>query len=129
MHLYTINDIITPMKLRVTYAKRKYKGKTYTTPLVVTSYRDAAGVPRHKTIINLSALPQFLVSLIEKGLKLGDVDILHQYGLIDDFKYLTSLVIGPAYAVFQLLNELGIILVLKSFLTKTQVMIICALII
>jgi transposase len=117
------------MKLRVIYAKRKYKGKTYTTPLVVTSYRDAGGVPRHKTVINLSALPSFLVSLIEKGLKLGDVDVLHQYGLIADFKYLTSLVIGPAYVVFQLLKELEIIVILKTFLTKTQVMIICALII
>ena len=117
------------MKLRVIYAKRKYKGKTYTTALVVTSYRDAAGVSRHKTVINLSALPSFLVSLIEKALKLGDVDILHQYGLIADFKYLTSLVIGPAYVVFQLLKELGIIAILKTFLTKTQVTIICALII
>lgn len=116
------------MKLRVIYAKRRYKGKIYTTPLVVTSYRDAKGVPRHKTLINLSALPSFLISMIEKALKDGDVEALQQYGLVTDFNYLQSLTIGPAYVVFQLLNQLGIVHLLKTFLTKVQAMIICAII-
>lgn len=56
------------MKLRVIHAKRRYKDKIYTTPLVVTSYRDSKGVPRHKTLINLSVLPSFLITIIENAL-------------------------------------------------------------
>ena len=44
------------MKLRVAYAKRRYKDKVYETPLVVTSYRDANGVARNKTIVSLANL-------------------------------------------------------------------------
>lgn len=117
------------MKLRVTYAKRKYKGKEYTTPLVVTSYRDAQGTPRHKTVINLSPLPSFLISIIDKALKQGKSEILEEHGLIDDIKYHNSLTIGPAYVVFQLLKQIGIHQIMKTFLTKIQVIIISALII
>ena len=103
------------MKLRVIYATRKYKDKKYSTPLVVTSYRDAKGVPRHKTVINLSPLPSFLIKIIEKGLKLGDTQVLEEYGLINDFKYKYSLIIGPVYVVFQLLCQLSIYPILKTF--------------
>ena len=117
------------MRLRVIYAKKRYKDKIYTTPLVVTSYRDAKGVPRHKTLINLSVLPSFLITTIENALKDGDVEVLQQHSLISDFKYLQSLTIGPAYVVFQLLHQLHIVHLLKTYLTKAQALVICALII
>ena len=53
------------MKLRVAYAKRRYKDKVYETPLVVTSYRDEHGTSRNKTIVSLAKLPKYIVEAIE----------------------------------------------------------------
>ena len=60
------------MKLRVAYAKRRYKDKVYQTPLVVTSYRDENGVARNQTVLSLAALPRHAVKALEKALKNGD---------------------------------------------------------
>ena len=76
------------MKLRVSYAKCRYKDKTYVTPLVVTSYRDEEGVSRNRTMCSLAKMPDFIVRLIEKALKLGDADILEEYVHIKEVKHL-----------------------------------------
>lgn len=60
------------MKLRVTYAKRSYKDRTYITPLVQYSYRDEHGTPRHKTVVSLAQLPAYVVKVIDEALKQGD---------------------------------------------------------
>ena len=60
------------MKLRVAYAKCRYKDRVYETPLVVTSYRDEHGTSRNKTIVSLAKLPKYIVKLVEEGLKRGD---------------------------------------------------------
>ena len=67
------------MKLRVAYAKRRYKDKVYETPLVVTSYRDENGVARNRTILSLAKLPAYIVKLVEEGLKRGDAGALDEY--------------------------------------------------
>ena len=57
------------MKLRVNYAKRRYKDKVYVTPLLVYSYRDEKGVPRNKTVFNLSILPPSAITALGKALR------------------------------------------------------------
>ena len=96
------------MKLRVAYAKRRYKDRTYSTPLVVTSYRDANGTPRNKTLASLAKLPAFIVDLIDRALRLGDSNVLEQYLHIGQLKHLRSLIVGPVYVVVSLLKQLGI---------------------
>ncbi|MCP4201635.1 MAG: IS1634 family transposase [bacterium] len=108
------------MKLRVAFAKRRYKDRTYSTPLVVTSYRDSHGTPRNKTLASLAKLPAFLVDLIDRALRLGDTDVLAQYLHIGELKHVRSLVVGPVYLVFSLLKQLGIFDLLRAHLSPKQ---------
>ena len=108
------------MKMRVAYAKRRYKDKVYETPLVVTSYRDENGTPRNKTLANLAKLPKFVVELIEKALKRGDDSVLEEYVHIDDLKYPGSTVIGPSFVALALLKQLGVFELLTKSLTPKQ---------
>lgn len=96
------------MKLRVSYARRRYKDKVYETPLVVTSYRDEKGVSRNRTIVSLAKLPKFIVKLVEEGLKRGDARALEDYALVDEVAYQGSVVAGPAFVVLTALKQLGI---------------------
>jgi transposase len=117
------------MKLRVAYAKRRYKERTYATPLVVTSYRDANGTPRNKTLASLAKLPSFLVDLIDRALRLGDSDVLKQYVHLEELKHLCSLVVGPVYVVFSLLKQLGIYDLLRAWLPVKQAAAILAIVV
>ena len=117
------------VKLRVAYAKRRYKDRTYTTPLIVTSYRDANGTPRNKTLTSLAKLPSFLVDLIDRALRLGDSDVLQQYVHLEELKHLHSLVVGPVYVVFRLLKQLGIYDLLRSWLSLKQAAAILAIVV
>lgn len=117
------------MRLRVAYAKRRYKDRTYTTPLVVTSYRDANGTPRNKTLTSLAKLPSFLVDLIDRALRLGDSSVLRQYVHIEELKHLRSLVVGPVYVVFRLLKQLGIYDLLRAGLSLQQAAAILAIVV
>ena len=114
------------MKLRVAYAKRRYKDKVYVTPLVVTSYRDKNGISRNKTLCSLAKLPDFVVKVIEKTLKLGDTSVLDQYVHIRDIYFLCSVVIGPVFVVFTLLKQLGIFSLLMAHLSFKQAAVILA---
>jgi len=96
------------MKMRVAHAKRRYKNKVYSTPLVVTSYRDEKGIARNKTLANLSKLPDFIVRLVEEGLKSGDTDLLDQYVRVTDVTADETIEVGPAFVVLSILEQLGI---------------------
>lgn len=96
------------MKLRVAYAKSSYKGKTYITPLVVTSYRDEHGVSRNKTIVSLAKLPPHIVSLIDAALKQGDSASVAEMVPLDSITYSGSIVVGPAFVALSLIKQLGI---------------------
>jgi hypothetical protein len=117
------------MKLRVAYAKRRYKDRTYSTPLVVTSYRDSHGTPRNKTLASLAKLPAFLVDLIDRALRLGDTDVLAQYLHIGELKHVRSLVVGPVYLVFSLLKQLGVFDLLRARLSPKQAAAILAIVV
>ena len=117
------------MKLRVSYAKRSYKERLYQYPLVVTSYRDASGTPRHKTVANLAKLPTFVVDLIDRALRLGDTDVLENYVRIDQLEHLRSLVLGPVFVTLSLLKQLGIFALLHLSLSAKQAAAILAIIV
>lgn len=115
-HVYIIG-----MKLRVTYAKSRYKDKTYITPLVVTSYRDKNGTARNKTLANLSKLPSFVVKIIEESLKRGDSSVLDEYVLINELQHIDSVSIGPVFVALSLCKQLGIYELVSKHLPKKQV--------
>jgi len=108
------------MKMRVAYAKRRYKEKIYVTPLVVTSYRDAQGVARNETLANLAKLPEFLVKMVEEALRRGDASVLEEYVPIREVQYPGSVVVGPAAVALSLLGQLGIAPLLEECLPPQQ---------
>ena len=108
------------MKLRVAYARRRYKDKVYETPLVVTSYRDGEGVSRNKTIASLAKLPNYIVELVEEGLKRGDASALDDCVALHEIAYPGSVVVGPAFVVLTVLKQLGIYDAVMSSLPPQQ---------
>ena len=96
------------MKLRVAYAKSRYKGKVYRTSLVVTSYRDEHGVARNKTLVSLAKLPAFVVEVIDQALKLGHSHVLDDYVSIHEIDPVESVVVGPVWVAWTVLKQLGI---------------------
>ena len=121
--------IVTYMKLRVSYAKSSYKGKIYTTPLVQHSYRDENGTPRHKTVLSLARLPDYVVKVIDEALKRGDASVLDDRVPKKSFHYQFSVCIGAAFAASGILLQLGVIELLKKLLTKSRSVVIAAFII
>lgn len=117
------------MKMRVGFAKRRYKDKVYETPLVITSYRDDDGTPRNKTLANLSKLPPFLVELIAAALRRGDASVLEEYVPIKEIKHLASLVVGPVFVVLSMLKQLGLFDLLKTCLAAKHFLVIVALVV
>ena len=112
--------MINIMKLRVAYAKSRYKGKVYQTPLVVTSYRDEHGTARNKTLVSLAKMPAFLVELIDQALKLGDTSVLEKYVSLEELQYLHAVVLGPVWVVWSVLQQLGIFAWLRASLSFPQ---------
>ena len=108
------------MKLRVAYAKRRYKDKIYETPLVVTSYRDEHGTSRNKTMVSLAKLPKYIVKLVEEGLKRGDASALDEYVPLRDIEYPGSVVVGPSFVVLTVLQQLGVYEALLTLLSPPQ---------
>ena len=108
------------MKLRVAYAKRRYKDKVYVTPLVVTSYRDEKGTARNKTILSLVNMPKFVVKLIEEGLKRGDASVLDEYAPVKTIAYENALAVGPAFVALQVLRQLGVCQAIQAALPQQQ---------
>jgi len=108
------------MKLRVAYAKRRYKDRVYETPLVVTSYRDEEGVSRNETIVSLAKLPRYIVKLVEEGLKRGDMSALSEHVAVRDIEYPGSVVVGPTFVVLTVLKQLGVYEALQCSLPPQQ---------
>jgi len=117
------------MKMRVAYARSRYKDKVYETPLVVTSYRDENGTARNKTIVSLAKLPRFIVRLVQEGLKRGDDSVLEEYVHVKDFDYVRSVVVGPVFVVLSVLKQLGIFGLLMASLSMKQAAAILAIIV
>lgn len=108
------------MKLRVTYAKRSYKDRVYTTPLVQYSYRDEHGTPRHKTVLSLAKLPDHVVKAIDEALQHGDTRVLETQAPVANFRYERAVSLGPAWVSPQLMTQLGIVAAVRSHLTSAQ---------
>lgn len=108
------------MKLRVAYAKSRYKDKVYQTPLVVTSYRDEQGVARNKTVASLAGLPDHAVKAVEMALKRGDCGPVEEVLGATEIAYNGAVVAGPAFVVLSTLRQLGIFEALTSRLTPQQ---------
>ena len=108
------------MRMRVAYAKRRYKDRVYVTPLVVTSYRDENGTARNKTLANLSKLPRFVVELIERALKRGEAGVLDDYVRVEQLRHEGSLVVGPAFVALTLMKQLGLFSEIMGRLTPKQ---------
>ena len=121
--------ILCLMKLRVTYAKRSYKDKTYITPLVQYSYRDEKGTPRHKTVISLAQMPKYVVKVIDETLKRGDATVLDDYFPKASLQYQFSICVGAAFVAFAMLVQLVIIELLNYHLTKARAVVAAAFII
>lgn len=117
------------MKLRVMYAKSRYKEKTYETPLIVTSYRDEKGVARNKTILSLAKLPRSLVRIIDLALKRGDTQVLDELVHPNEIQFLGVLTVGPVFVVLTLLKQLGIFALLQAHLTLKQSAVILTLVV
>lgn len=94
------------MKLRVTHAKRRYKDKVYVTPLLVYSYRDENGVPRNKTVFNLSILPPHAIAALENALRSPSSPLMTPNDV--HYQYQFSVPFGNVLAVKHLMGELGI---------------------
>jgi len=94
------------MKMRVDYIKKIVKGKTYSYPFLVSSYRDDNGKPTKKIIECLSHLPEEAVNALKVALKSKTEVKLVPEGSIA-FENATSF--GREYVVYELLNQLGII--------------------
>jgi transposase len=108
------------MKLRVAYAKSRYKDKVYQTPLVVTSYRDEQGVARNKTVASLAGLPAHAVKAVETALKCGDCGPAEEALGAAQVAYHGAVVAGPAFVVLSTLRQLGIYEALTSRLSPQQ---------
>lgn len=108
------------MKLSVTYAKSSYKDKTYYTPLVQYAYRDAKGTPRHKTVLSLAEMPDYVVKVIAEALKRGDASVLQDYAPKSSFKYNHSVSLGAAFAALGVLTQIGATELLRSLLSKAH---------
>ncbi len=117
------------MKLRVAYAKSRYKDKVYITPMVVTSYRDEHGVARNKTLVNLAPLPDFVVQLIEQALQRGDASALQDYVLLSEIRHLSSLTLGPVFVVWTVLKQLGLFSLISQALSFPQTCAVLALLV
>ena len=117
------------MKLRVTYAKRSYKDKVYVTPLVQYSYRDEKGVPRHKTLLSLAKLPDYLVKVIDEALKRGENSVIDDLFPEAGIQYQFSVGIGAAFVAWAVLAQLAVTTLLKKYLTEVKALAVTAFII
>ena len=91
------------MKMRVVHAKKRYKDRVYTTPLLMHSYRDENGTPRHKTILNLSSPPAHAIDALDRALREDGSPTVS----LDNVQYEKAVPFGHIAAVSHLAGELG----------------------
>jgi transposase len=104
-------------------ASRTYANKTSECRLLTESYRDKEGIPRHKTILNLSKLPQDISSIIErqvsgkKMVSLGDITQEDNRSL------------GEVSVLYRLAQRVGITKILQQYLGKHIASLVLAMVI
>lgn len=98
------------MKQRVQYIDRKYKDKVYSYPFLVESYRDENGRPNTKIIQKLSHLPEHAVKALSNALKRGDAKAFVQR---DRIQYRNSLPFGDTWALWTIMEQMGIVKALQ----------------
>jgi len=100
------------MKMRVQYISKTVKGKIYSYPFLVHSYRDEKGKPRNKVIENLSHLPENAVGALKEALNSkSEVKLISAESVV----YKKSVSIGSECVVLELIKDLGIIAALGNF--------------
>ena len=98
------------MKQRVQYIDRKYKDKVYSYPFLVESYRDENGRPNTNIIQKLSHLPEHAVKALSYALKHGDDKAFVQR---DRIQYRNSIPFGDTWAIWTIMEQLGIVKALQ----------------
>jgi len=93
------------MKMRVAYIPRPHKNKTYRYPFIVQSYRNDAGKPSTRTIMNLSALPEHVVRAIDAALRNGETA---DSAKSMEVSFEGSVDFGHVWGVWRLMEQLGI---------------------
>lgn len=110
-------------KMFIRDASRTYRNKTSECKLLTKSYRDENGIPRHKTILNLSKLPDKLASTIEqqvKGERMVSLDKITQ----EDNRSL-----GEVTVLQRLAKRLGISQILQKYLGKQIAALVLAMVV
>lgn len=88
--------------MHVAITKRTYKGKTYTSILLRQTYREDGKV-KHRTLANLSALPEHVIDLIRRALK-GEAFI----SASEAFRITASRSHGAVWAVLSTVRKIGL---------------------
>lgn len=88
--------------MHVARIKRAYKGKTYLTVLLRTTYRQDGKV-KHRTLANLSHLPEAVIDLIDRSLKGESFTATN-----DAVQTLGTLPHGHVHAVLGVIRKLGV---------------------
>lgn len=109
------------MKMHITYIRHRYKDKIYGYPLLVHSYRDEKGVPRNKTLANLSKLPPNALAVLDKALKGGEETPVFTG---EDISYESSISIGHVWALYQIASEIGMVKFLDCIGKERKMMIL-----
>lgn len=91
-----------PQRMHVARIVRRYRGKTYVTTLVRTSFREDGKV-KHRTLANLSHLPERLIDIVRRSLN-GEVlaaadEVMHTLGTKPH---------GHVHAVLGVIRKLGV---------------------
>lgn len=93
--------------MHVATTKRRYKGKTYKNYLIRTSYRQDGKV-KHKTLANITHLPEDLIEVIRQRLKSGKPITAQGFSII------RSLPHGHVAAILQTIKDIGLDSVLSA---------------
>lgn len=109
------------MKVRISYARSRYKDKVYEYPFLVHSYRDNKGVPRNKTLANLSKLPPHALDALDKALKEGKETPIFTG---KDLSYESSISIGATWALYQIASDIGMIKSLEKIGKERKTMLL-----
>lgn len=104
-------------------SSKQYKYKYSPCKLLVESYRDENGVPRHRTILNLSKLPQNLALVVEQSVK-GKPLISWEDLMVEDSRSL-----GEAAVLKRLSDRLGITSILQQHLSPHVAALVLAMVI
>lgn len=113
------------MKMRVEDIKRPYKDKVYSYPFLVSSYRDEKGRPAKKIIQKLSHLPEHAVESLRIALNSEGKDKVVS---LSSIQYENSLPFGDSWALWSIIEQLGMVKALQRLPLHHQVAIYASII-